>query len=235
MLRKIANELYKKMPWKNGQGLSHEILRLPEGSETLADFDCRVSVAEIHGENEFSAYPGCDRLLAVWQGGEIVLHIGSDKSVHLRREPLHFKGEDIVNCEAAQAPVRDIGVIYRRSFYQAFMSHHRLASGASYTLDDQEPNRPASAHTKLIFCAVGKLQYELSSTKHDLFTPAVAVPPAPIATPQAAAGAPQATLGLLDTLHWEVSASDAQTLTLHNKSSLEAEFYQITLIKKVPM
>jgi environmental stress-induced protein Ves len=54
-------------PWKNGGGLTREVLWQPTGA-SLDDFDWRVSVAQIDSDGPFSAFPGIDRVITLIDG-----------------------------------------------------------------------------------------------------------------------------------------------------------------------
>ncbi|WP_344566156.1 HutD/Ves family protein [Streptomyces axinellae] len=53
-----------RMPWKNGSGSTREVAAQPVGSR-LADFDWRVSVADVGGDGPFSPFPGVDRVITL--------------------------------------------------------------------------------------------------------------------------------------------------------------------------
>lgn len=72
MLRHLPADAYETRPWKNGQGLTDEVLLLPEGADRDA-FDLRVSRASIGGRGLFSAFPGADRIITVIEGEGLVL------------------------------------------------------------------------------------------------------------------------------------------------------------------
>lgn len=48
------------LPWKNGGGVTREVVAHPPGSD-LGHFDWRVSIAEIHNAGPFSRFPGIER------------------------------------------------------------------------------------------------------------------------------------------------------------------------------
>jgi environmental stress-induced protein Ves len=48
------------LPWKNGGGVTREVIAHPPGSD-LRHFDWRVSIAEIQGAGAFSSFPGTSR------------------------------------------------------------------------------------------------------------------------------------------------------------------------------
>ena len=54
------------VPWKNGGGVTRELLRLPAGSGD--DWTLRISVADIAADGPFSPFPGITRWFAVLTG-----------------------------------------------------------------------------------------------------------------------------------------------------------------------
>ena len=74
--------------WRNDGGWTREIVRAPEGE---ADYDWRLSVAEVESAGPFSHFGGCDRILMLLSGEGMALH-SADSTVVLRapRELLRF-------------------------------------------------------------------------------------------------------------------------------------------------
>jgi environmental stress-induced protein Ves len=62
---------YARMPWKNGGGQTTEIA--VSAGASLADFDWRVSIAEINADGPFSAFAGVDRTLVLLSGAGVRL------------------------------------------------------------------------------------------------------------------------------------------------------------------
>ena len=56
-LQVLKTSDYKMVPWKNGGGVTQDVLLLP-ASATHDDFDVRLSLAPISAEGPFSAFPG---------------------------------------------------------------------------------------------------------------------------------------------------------------------------------
>ena len=55
-------------PWKNGGGLTREIVCMPHGGG-LDSFDWRVSIAHIASNGPFSTFPGVDRVITLLENG----------------------------------------------------------------------------------------------------------------------------------------------------------------------
>ena len=106
---------YVRMPWKNGRGQTTEIAVHPSGS-TLADFDWRVSIADVVADAPFSAFAGVDRTLALLSGAGMRL-TGAAHATLLRApyEPYAFSGDDETTCALVDGPVRDFNLMVRRA------------------------------------------------------------------------------------------------------------------------
>lgn len=102
------------VPWRNGGGLTRELLAWPDPRDWLL----RVSVADIHASGPFSAYPGVDRWFAVLDGGTVCLETAGAGRTELTtsRAALHaFSGDALTHCTALGPTTRDFNIMARRS------------------------------------------------------------------------------------------------------------------------
>ena len=103
-------------PWKNGGGVTRELLRLPapgkDGSKD--DWTLRISVADIDADGPFSPFPGITRWFAVLEGAGVRLAF-PDRALDVRRgdTPLRFDGDDAPGCALLDGPTRDLNVMVR--------------------------------------------------------------------------------------------------------------------------
>ena len=106
-------------PWRNGGGVTHELLAWPAADSWLL----RVSVATIDRSGPFSAFPDVDRWFTVLEGpgvkldlpeGELMLRPGS--------APAHFDGEAAPMCHLLEGSTRDLNLMARRSAGRSGMS-----------------------------------------------------------------------------------------------------------------
>jgi environmental stress-induced protein Ves len=113
---KVRRSEWKAVPWKNGQGITHELFRLPEEGP----FTLRLSAAVVSSDSPFSSFPGIDRTITLLEG----------HGFELRREdgvtalvagamPFSFHGEDRWSCRLLQGPVLDFNVMVDRSVWRA--------------------------------------------------------------------------------------------------------------------
>jgi environmental stress-induced protein Ves len=97
-------------PWKNGGGVTRELLAWPaEGA-----WKVRVSVASIDADGPFSAFPGVDRWFAVLAGGGVALTVdGVERHCRAGDPPLAFAGDAAVDCRLLDGPSRDLNLMLR--------------------------------------------------------------------------------------------------------------------------
>jgi len=119
-----ANE-YLRVRWKNGQGWTREILRVPNDRP---DWDWRVSIAEVDKGGPFSAFEGCERELVLLSGEGMRLNFDDGESVDLL--PPHgrhrFSGERALSAELLAGPTQDFNLIWRRDRIKAELLHRPL-------------------------------------------------------------------------------------------------------------
>ena len=109
MITLIKESDQLKMPWKNKQGTTAQILVSPPGSSLeKLDFDYRLSSAPIKAARPFSKFPGDLRIPLPVSGAGHVLH----GHPHATFEAAHFSGDDETHCELLKKEVTDLGLIY---------------------------------------------------------------------------------------------------------------------------
>ena len=98
------------VPWRNGGGVTRELLAWPEGG----DWRVRVSVAEIETDGPFSPFPGVERWFAVLEGGGVALTIaGVEHRCRAGDAALSFPGDAPVDCRLLRGPSRDLNLMLR--------------------------------------------------------------------------------------------------------------------------
>ncbi len=109
-------------PWKNGGGVTFDVLSFPEQS-TLENFAWRISIAEVASDGPFSRFEGIDRSTAILRGEGFRLVLGDGRVEDLRLDApaLAYPGDVATDCSLLAGPVRDLNVMTRRGVY-----HHRL-------------------------------------------------------------------------------------------------------------
>jgi uncharacterized protein len=108
-------------PWKNGGGLTREIVRVPVESQ-MEDFVWRASLAELSTDGPFSTFAGVDRIIVLLSGGGVHLR-STDGTIDYRLdtplEPFVFAGESDIGASLINGPSSDFNVMTRRGFATA--------------------------------------------------------------------------------------------------------------------
>jgi len=109
-------------PWRNGGGVTREVIASPAGAD-LANFDWRISIADVASDGPFSVFPGIDRLMAVLSGPGIRLETEGAASVTVRmgEPPAVFSGEAKTSGFLIDGPIRDLNIMTRRGVVSARM------------------------------------------------------------------------------------------------------------------
>ncbi|MER2555501.1 MAG: HutD family protein [Thauera sp.] len=95
-MRCIARRDFVAKPWKNGGGVTHEVVASPEGAGH-DDFAWRVSLAELREAGAFSSWPGVSRSLMLLEGAPVRLDVDGKQVLLDRRGGLL--------CFSGSAPV----------------------------------------------------------------------------------------------------------------------------------
>jgi environmental stress-induced protein Ves len=109
-------------PWKNGAGLTREIAF---GGASAADFDWRLSVAEVARHAPFSAFPGIDRCIVLLHGAGMRLRArdGSfDHALTAPLDPFRFSGDLTLDATLVDGPCSDFNVMTRRGSWRSEVS-----------------------------------------------------------------------------------------------------------------
>ena len=113
-------------PWKNGGGVTHELVAWPSASNWL----WRMSVAEVESSGPFSRFEGVQRWFVVLSGAGVQLNIGAEAglaavaqthSLTCASEPLCFAGDSPVHCTLLDGATQDFNLMLRRAHTTARM------------------------------------------------------------------------------------------------------------------
>ena len=112
-------------PWKNGAGLTREIAF---GGPSAAEFDWRISVAEVARNAPFSPFPGIDRYITLLRGAGMRLRADDGNVDHALTEPLtpfRFSGDVVLMATLVSGACSDFNVMTRRGRCCSEVSLHR--------------------------------------------------------------------------------------------------------------
>lgn len=144
MVRLLAPDDYRSMPWKNGGGRTAEIAVHPVGA-ALDDFAWRVSIADIERDGPFSRFSGIDRTIVLLEGAGMRFRGGArDVELCTPFEPYSFAGEDAVDCTLVDGAIRDFNAMFRRGRARGTLDALR-GDGATI----------AAADVRLVYAAKG--------------------------------------------------------------------------------
>lgn len=133
------------MPWKNGGGVTRELLAVPPGDR----WRVRISVAEIERDGPFSAYPGVARWFVVLKGAGVELDFGAATRRLTRNDaPIHFDGAAAPGCRLIDGPTRDLNLMLRG------------AKGTMQIADDGLAWTPDATHCGLFTAVAGHCEAE---------------------------------------------------------------------------
>lgn len=94
--------------WRNGGGLTRELLAWP----SPADWEVRMSVADVQTSGPFSRYDGLERWFAVLEGDGLVLRSDVDEHrLTADSEPFRFDGGIAMDAEPVRGPTRDFNLM----------------------------------------------------------------------------------------------------------------------------
>jgi environmental stress-induced protein Ves len=131
----IGRSEWPSMPWSNGGGITHELLRLP--SSDCRPFAFRISCAEVASDGPFSIFHGIDRLLIPLEGGGLDLESESPGDLHsfavLNKKldvissttnMFAFPGEQPWYCRRVGGDVLDFNIMLARGIGSVCASIH---------------------------------------------------------------------------------------------------------------
>jgi environmental stress-induced protein Ves len=114
-------------PWRNGGGVTHDILVLPEGAGD-DEFLWRASLATVAAAGPFSAWPGVDRALMVL-AGELIVAVDGEAERRLGPDDpaIGFAGEAAVAARPAGDACTVLNIMARRDRVQARVNRWHAA------------------------------------------------------------------------------------------------------------
>lgn len=130
-LHTIQTDAARTYPWRNGGGVTRELLTWPPLSGD--DWAVRVSVATIDKDGPFSAFPGIQRWFAVLDGEGVQLTFGpASQTLAPGDTPLAFQGNDAPGCTLIDGSTRDLNLMSRggKSTMQLIANNDAFSAGS---------------------------------------------------------------------------------------------------------
>lgn len=139
-------------PWRNGAGVTREILAHPSPESWL----WRVSLADNARAGPFSAFPGVDRAALLFAGGPLTLHDDAGKpAAHFSQagDICRFAGEARLHSELPHGGAQLLNVMTRRG--------HARATLAWYTGHHATTLALPATHACVLIAASGRWQIDV--------------------------------------------------------------------------
>ena len=113
-LQIVRRSTFKRSPWKNGGGITHEAIRVPATGDP---FLWRVSLAQIDSSGPFSDFAGYARKMVLLQGPGIELTHGDGQHRVLENvgDCVEFAGAMPTHCELLGGPCVDLNLMVAES------------------------------------------------------------------------------------------------------------------------
>jgi hypothetical protein len=110
VLRIITPSEFRTQPWKNGGGVTHEIVRWPDGEA----YDIRVSLADDRAPGPFSRFPGYRRWSFLAGPSPIVLDVaGVTHDLVALGDHIEVGGDVAIACALPAGPTRLLSFLVR--------------------------------------------------------------------------------------------------------------------------
>jgi environmental stress-induced protein Ves len=132
----VRQSQFKASPWKNGGGITHEAMRLPE----RGIFRWRVSIAHIDASGPFSDFAGYARTMVLLRGAGAALKL-SDGTQRIMRAPgdlVQFDGALGVECGLLNGPCVDLNLMTSNKMRLGNVRVERLRGSLSYVARKDE-------------------------------------------------------------------------------------------------
>jgi environmental stress-induced protein Ves len=123
-------------PWKNGGGSTRSVAASPAdaGDGAAAEFDWRVSVADVGADGPFSAFPGVERVIMLIEGTEMILTVGGATHRLGLHDTLAFPGAADTACRVPSGPTRDLNLMTRTGRARGWMNSVTVAEALTVRL-----------------------------------------------------------------------------------------------------
>jgi uncharacterized protein len=132
----VRQSQFKASPWKNGGGITHEAMRVPE----RGTFRWRVSIAHIDVPGPFSDFAGYVRTMVLLRGAGVALQIsdGTRRVMRTAGDLAQFDGALGVECELLNGPCVDLNLMTSNAMRFTNVRVERLRGSLSYATRKDE-------------------------------------------------------------------------------------------------
>jgi environmental stress-induced protein Ves len=114
ILRIIRQASFTPKPWKNGGGITREVIRVPAEGQ---DFEWRVSLARIDASGPFSDFAGYHRTMVLLEGDGVVLEFAGGGRRELRHigDLAEFDGALATHCRLLGGTCVDLNLMVSKT------------------------------------------------------------------------------------------------------------------------
>src|SRR5580698_2085799 len=132
----VRQSQFKASPWKNGGGITHEAMRVPEQGA----FRWRVSIAHIDAAGPFSDFAGYARTMVLLRGAGVALKLsdGTQRILRAAGDLAQFNGALGVNCELLNGPCVDLNLMTSNAMELGSVRVERLRAPLTYAVRKDE-------------------------------------------------------------------------------------------------
>lgn len=106
----------KPARWANGGGVTRQLAAGPAG----ADWDWRISIAEVAKAGPFSPLPGIDRIITVIEGELIALTVDGAEQALEKYRPFRFSGDSDTSASLPTGALMDLNLMTRRGAFKGY-------------------------------------------------------------------------------------------------------------------
>jgi environmental stress-induced protein Ves len=132
----VRQSQFRASPWKNGGGITHEALRVPERGA----FRWRLSIAYIDASGPFSDFAGYARTMVLLRGGGVALKLsdGTHRIMRAVGDLAQFDGALGVECALLNGPCVDLNLMTSNAMGLREVRVERLRGSLPYSVRKDE-------------------------------------------------------------------------------------------------
>ena len=132
----VRQSQFKASPWKNGGGITHEAMRVPERGA----FRWRVSIAHIDASGPFSDFAGYARTMVLLRGSGVSVKLsdGTQRIMRAAGDLAQFDGALGVECELLKGPCVDLNLMTSNAMQLGSVRVERLRAPLTYAVRKDE-------------------------------------------------------------------------------------------------
>ena len=158
-IRHFSTKDYQRMPWKNGQGSTTQLVSAPAAD---GSFDWRLSIAEVGQSGPFSDFSGYDRTITLIEGNGMVLTFNGsmERRIDQPFAPVPFDGGWQTDCQLIDGPLRDFNLMVARRWGHGVMTILRPGVGEKCEIGE--------APTTLLHVFSGAASLDIGTSRYGL-------------------------------------------------------------------